>query len=144
MSSLIAWLMSQCLCSGLECYRGVRNGLLFPLMSHELSMFVKENPGRKKLLENFGENIQPQRTILKLLSLSLKNSFLSDWRYGGRFRTAATSEMRLFVSKVDSCQPLMTIAKTSSILNIAVIVDAPFHVYILDNSLQVLQILNNL
>ena len=138
MSSVIAWLMSQCLCSGLECYRGVRNGLLFPLISHELSMFVKENPGRKKFLENFG------RTILKLLSLSLKNSFLSDWRYGGRFRTAATSEMRLFVSKVDSCQPLMTIAKTSSILNIAVIVDAPFHVYILDNSLQVLQILNNL
>ena len=138
MNSLIAWLMSQCLCSGLECYRGVRNGLLFPLISHELSMFVKENPGRKKFLENFG------RTILKLLSLSLKNSFLSDWRYRGRFRTAATSEMRLFVSKVDSCQPLMTIAKTSSILNIAVIVDAPFHVYILDNSLQVLQILNNL
>ena len=130
--------MSQCLCSGLECYRGVRNGLLFPLISHELSMFVKENPGRKKFLENFG------RTILKLLSLSLKNSFLSDWRYRGRFRTTATSEMRLFVSKVDSCQPLMTIAKTSSILNIAVIVDAPFHVYILDNSLQVLQILNNL
>ena len=33
------------------------------------------------------------------------------------------SKMGLFVTKVHDCQPLMTIAKTSSILSIAAVVD---------------------
>ena len=43
-----------------------------------------------------------------------------------------------FVSKVHGCQLLITIAKTSSILNIVLIVDSPLYLNILDNSLQVL------
>ena len=52
--------------------------------------------------------------------------------------------MGFFVSSIHGCQPLIAIAKTSSILNIVVIVDVPLYVNILGISLHVLQILNNL
>ena len=48
------------------------------------------------------EKIHPQRTILKLFSISLKNSFLKDWRCRGEPRTATTSNMELFLTLVHS------------------------------------------
>ena len=145
MSSVIVWLMSQCIWIGLECYRGVRNGLPLPLdVPWIVLVCERESRQAKKILGKFLENIQPQKTILKLLSVSLKNSFQNDWIYGGRSRTATACEMGFFVSNVHGCQPLITIAKTSSVLNIVVIVDVPLYVNILGISLHVLQILNNL
>ena len=92
-------------------------------------------------MENFCENFQPQRTILKLLFISLNNSFLSNWRCGGESSSAATSKMELFVIILLS---LITIVTTSFILHVAAALNLLLYTTILYNSLQVLQILNNL
>ena len=51
-----------------------------------------------KFLENSWENIQPQRTALKFLSMSLINSFLRDWRY----RCGSRAESKSLMSAVNS------------------------------------------
>lgn len=59
--------------------------------------------------------------------------------------TAATSKMvEHFVAIIHKCQPLIAIATTNPTSNVAAILDLPLYADFRYNSLQVLQILNNL
>ena len=82
-------------------------------------MFVKENPKKKK--KKFLENVQSQRAILKLLSIILKNFFLSEWRCGDGSRIAETSKIALSKTIVHGCQPLKVIVTTSFILDHSIV-----------------------
>ena len=83
--------------------------------------------------------------MLKLFFMSLTNSLLRNWRRSGESRTAATSNMELFVTMVHGCQSLLTIVTMNAMLDVlAAVLDPPLYVDILHNVLQVLQILNYL
>ena len=58
--------------------------------------------------------------------MSLKNYFLRDWICGGGSRTAGEFDMKLFVTMVHGCEPLITIVVMNSILDVkAVALDPP-------------------
>ena len=94
-----------------------------------------------KFLENSRENIQPLTTILKMFPISLKNSFSRNCRCRGESRAPATSNTEQFVTTVHGCQPLVTIAKTSSILAVEAALDPPPYADILHQVLQIPNIL---
>ena len=75
----------------------------------------------KKIFLKFSKNskikiFQPQRTILKLLSISLKNCFLKDWRCRIASSTDAISQMDLFMTIVHGCQMLLMTYVTVSFI----------------------------
>ena len=76
-----------------------------------------------------------------MLPISLKNSFPRDYRCIGESRTAATSNMDHFLKIVHGCHPLITIAKTSSILDVAADLDPPPYADVLHQVLQIPNIL---
>ena len=63
--------------------------------------------------------------------MNLVNSFLREWRYRGRSRTATTSKMELFVTVVHCAQLLIIIVTMSSILDVSAALDSPLYVDVL-------------
>ena len=101
-----------------------------------------------KFLGNSRENIQQLTTILNMLTKSIKKCFPRDCRCRSESRTAKTSNVKHFVTIVHGCQPLITTAKRSSILDVAAALDLPpcftRHRVLGDILHQVLQIPNGL
>ena len=101
-----------------------------------------------KFLGNSRENIQQLTTILNMPTKSIKKCFPRDCRCRSESRTAKTSNVEHFVTIVHGCQPLITTAKRSSILDVAAALDLPpcftRHRVLGDILHQVLQIPNGL
>ena len=101
-----------------------------------------------KFLGNSRENIQQLTTILNMPTKSIKKCFPRDCRCRSESRTAKTSNVEHFVTIVHGCQPLITTAKRSSILDVAAALDLPpcftRHRVLGDMLHQVLQIPNGL
>ena len=101
-----------------------------------------------KFLGNSRENIQQLTTILNMPTKSIKKCFPRDCRCRSESRTAKTSNVEHFVTIIHGCQPLITTAKRSSILDVAAALDLPpcftRHRVLGDILHQVLQIPNGL
>ena len=101
-----------------------------------------------KFLGNSRENIQQLTTILNMPIKSIKKCFPRDCRCRSESRTAKTSNVEHFVTIIHGCQPLITTAKRSSILDVAAALDLPpcftRHRVLGDILHQVLQIPNGL
>ena len=101
-----------------------------------------------KFLGNSRENIQQLTTILNMPTKSIKKCFPRDCRCRSESRTVKASNMEHFVTIVHGCQPLITTAKRSSILDVAAALDLPpcftRHRVLGDILHQVLQIPNGL
>ena len=59
-----------------------------------------------------------QRTMLKLLFVSLKGSFLMKWTCEGESGTASNSNIKLFLTMGHGFAPVITIVTMSSILDV--------------------------
>ena len=74
------------------------------------------------------------RTILEMLSKSLKNSFMRDLKCRIESRAAATSKVEHIATIIHRCKTLITIVTTSSNLDFSASLGPPLHADILYGS----------